>query len=828
MVECNKREGKVKYSKYNFFKFFAMLAMILSAGVSGAVGPQNSRAATNSNVAPARAAGRDVKRMGNVATGAGVSRSAVQRPNVGTARGASDVSLRGSARSAVSVSGTARPNMTVARSAASNSVARSAIRAAVPAVGGRSLTSPSRAAASRAASSRATAVFNDVSKIGGGYAQCREAYATCMDQFCAKANETYRRCFCSERFTSFRDTEDALDQAKVLLQQFEDNNLNAVDKTAAEVNAMYSATVGEAAIKNDTSGAASLLAEIGDLISGKKKTENKKTSMSLSLDSLNLDFSTDIGDIWGGSSSAGGSIFGGDGGVDFATLEGEELFNQVHKQCVAMVSESCTSSAVANMAKSAYGIMIAQDCNAYEKSVDTKREQVQATVRQAERILREARLEEYRSHNSADVNECLDTVRSAMLADTACGKNYKRCLDYTGAYINQSTGEPVYSQRLFELQNLILLSGVGGDMDILGQNKKFDEFLESRKMFATAALDSCRDISSVVWEEFKRTALIEIAQAQDEKIEEIKATCVETMRDCYDTQSNSLKSFDDETAGMVGAISMQAAREMCQDKVIACASLYGDTDGCQFDGNGKLLSSSNTANSKGRCGLDALLAYVDTIDTVRIAAGCEEALRSFVTDLCTPTTGEHGYPWNCRQLTDDQIASQISQRAQLYCVDIDGNKFGAENPVKTKDAVDTLAYSGDQTAMVIKELMTDLEAEISTQLQEQCVAHMGIWSEQTDVYTVSACEDDFYQSVFGLGDCSKGDSRAHGVCLINNVQNNCLKQNAMTGGLGYARYDAATDSCIFEDGWYEYYCANMLHGEWLADTGMCLWDGQVE
>ena len=66
---------------------------------------------------------------------------------------------------------------------------------------------------SRAGKARATAVFSDISKIGGGYASCRESYSTCMDQMCANANDTYRRCFCSERFTKFRDTENALDQA---------------------------------------------------------------------------------------------------------------------------------------------------------------------------------------------------------------------------------------------------------------------------------------------------------------------------------------------------------------------------------------------------------------------------------------------------------------------------------------------------------------------------------------------------------------------------------------------------------------------------------------
>ena len=252
MVKYGKREVKDMHIKNSFFKISALLVMFCVAGVADAAAPQNSRAAVNSNVAPARASGHHVTRgasstdKDNVV----VSRAAMSRPSTTAARsGAIINSARVAARSAVSTGARGQNTVSVARGA------RSA--AMVPA---RNATNTNRSNVSRAAMSRATAVFDDVSKIGGGYAQCREAYATCMDQFCAKANDTYRRCFCSARFTEFRDIEDALDQARILLQQFEDNNLNAVDKTAAEVDAMYSATVGEAAIKNDTSGAAKLLA----------------------------------------------------------------------------------------------------------------------------------------------------------------------------------------------------------------------------------------------------------------------------------------------------------------------------------------------------------------------------------------------------------------------------------------------------------------------------------------------------------------------------------------------------------------------------------------
>ena len=791
------------------FRFSALMAAFLATASADAIGPQNSRSATAGNVAPARAAGRDVKRGAPSDDGvAALSRSATARTSGVVARSAATPSVGRVATATASRN--ARNAATISRSAVGARAARSAT---VPA---RSTTNVSRAGVSRAASSRATAIFDDVSKIGGGYAQCRESYATCMDQFCAKANDTYRRCFCSDRFTAFRDTEDALDQAKILLQQFEDNNLNAVDKTAAEVDAMYSATVGEAAIKNDTSGAAKILAEIGDLISGKKKANTSSSSNSMSLSDMSLDFSSDIGDIWGGSSSVS-SIFGGGSGVDLTTLEGEDLFNHVHKQCSQMVAESCQSSAVANMAKSAYGIMISQDCNAYEKSIDAKRQQVQNTVRQAEKILREARLEEYRAHNSQDVNECLDKVRSAMLAETACGPNYKRCLDYSGAYINQSTGEPIYTQRLFELADLIKLDGASGDMDVLGQNDKFNEFLDSRKMFATTALDSCRSISDLVWTEFKRAALIEISQAQDEKIEEVKGTCVDTMRECYDTQSDSLKSFDDTTAEAAGAISAYAARSMCQEKVVACASLYGDTNGCQFDGNGKLV----TGNNGNRCGLDALLMYVDTVDTVRVAEGCDVALNNFVTELCTPTDGKSKYPFGCARLTEENLTKQITDRAGLYCVDINGNKYTTE-----KDEEGNAKFTDPTVQNTIDQLVRNVKYEISSQLRDKCEEVSGIWLEDQDAITgVQKYETKFYNDVFGLSTANTtavAEYSTHGICIENTVRYACTNQDEITGSQGWAKYDETRNTCTFTDDWYKYQCETMLDGYW--DQGICYWD----
>ena len=80
-----------------------------------------------------------------------------------------------------------------------------------------------------------------------GYNICRDAYFTCMDQFCANANDTYRRCVCSSKLTEIQSRENALTQAGYQIQDFKDLNISVINKTANEVNAMLSATTGEKA-----------------------------------------------------------------------------------------------------------------------------------------------------------------------------------------------------------------------------------------------------------------------------------------------------------------------------------------------------------------------------------------------------------------------------------------------------------------------------------------------------------------------------------------------------------------------------------------------------
>ncbi len=772
-------------------KFFCTLMMATYCGMVFAVQAPNPRSGTNVS-ASTRSDGRGA----TVSDGGATSRAATRRGTTTVARTASTTNT--AARVAVPVT-SVRGNANTARVAtAKTATVRSATvgataRTAVGTSSARSATNTSRAALSRAASSaRATAVFNDVSKIGSGYSQCREAYATCMDQFCANANDTYRRCFCSDKFIEFRNTETAFDEAKDILARFENNNLTAVNLTAEEVNAMYSATEGENAIKSDTSAASQMLSEIGDLLSGKAKPKATTQSGINPSGLMDVNFSNDIDDIWGDN---GSSFFSSNTATsDLTALEGAALYNSANDQCLQIISDSCENSAVLNMARSSYSILITQDCNAYEKKIDSDRQTIEKIVRTAEKYLREARLEEYQSHNSADVNDCIASVKTAMSNENACGANYSRCLDPTGLYVVPSTGEVIYSSKLHELTSLITLSG-NMDSDILLENRQFNSFLDEKKMYAESALDTCRDISATVWEEFKRSAIIEIAQAQAAKIEEVKMSCVSTMAQCYDTQSNALKDFDTNTAKVSGALSAYAAKEMCRDQVTACAALYGDPDGCDINSNtGKV-----TAKSGKVCGMAALISFVDSVDNVRVAEGCATAIDTYIKSTCTPTTGDKGFPYNCRSYDANEIRNLITEFASQNCINAATGQKDLDASVKAQ----------------VEKSIKDLQEELEYQLGQICEDLDGYWVDAVDTESATGSNPltAFYSAVYP----GANQNYAYGRCVENTTRIRCLSYND-AGKEPVATYDRAKDECIFTSKWYEERCG-ILGGYY--ESGNC-------
>lgn len=540
-------------------------------------------------------------------------------------------------------------NRTTARTATrTNTVARSATTATRTPVTTTQATgrSATKTIARSATVARATTGTNT---FGTGYNTCRDAYFSCMDQFCAKQNDTYRRCVCSGKLDDIKSRERALSQTSDQLQDFKSLNIEVIPKTAAEVNAMMTATAGESAASTarDKSSSAQKLAGISAVLA-KTKSNSLSTSGT-------LDIAGDINAIWATTDLASGA--------NIANLTGEPLYNAVHSQCADLVSERCPSKSTLNMVVAAYGMYIENDCATLLTALDKKLATAQGTIRSTEREMNNARLENYNAHNSTSINDCIAQVRKDITADTACGTDYVHCLDISGRYLTRDKGEPIYTADFYQLETQISLSG---DVLTNPSNRLIVAELNSKRAYAARGLDTCRDLADDVWDEFMRQAIAEIYQGQHERIRTVKNECLDVVNACYDEQSKSLKDFSNIKEQLLLGSRLELSEQMCKEKLQACSQLYND-------GNGNSL--------------ELLVQAMHNITDQKIGKECRTTLQEFARDMCAVPSSDslHAYPYNCRAYApgEQQYATIYACNQELW------NKDSSSGDTSGDDSGDT-------------------------------------------------------------------------------------------------------------------------------------------
>ena len=468
--------------------------------------------------------------------------------------------------------------------------------------------------------------------------ECQDAYFACMDQFCAVANDKYRRCVCSSRLETIKARERVLNQTADQLQDFKDLNIEAILKTPAEVKAMLSASEGELKLSKtrDNSESAKKLTAISDVLAGTRANALSTAGQ--------LDIGGDIKQIWNTTDLISGA--------SIANLTGESLYNAVHSQCVELVAERCPSTKILNMVVSAYGMYIENDCTIILSNLDKQSTNANTAIRQTNREMNIARLENYDAHNSSSINDCVAGVRESLTADTACGANYVHCLDLTGLYLNRVTGDPIYSADFYKLNDQVSLSG-----DVLTNptNAKLVAELNNKKKFAEKTLETCRDIADSVWDEFMRQAITEIYQGGQTRIRQVKNECMDVVNTCYDEKTNQLRDFSNIEDQMLLGDRLVLSEEMCTEKLATCSNLYGG----------------------GPTGLQLLISEMRNITNQKIAQNCLGTLQDYAKKLCRVSGSDtlHNYPYGCRIYTP-------------------GNALYAQNPICTYlTSPDTTGYT---------------------------------------------------------------------------------------------------------------------------------------
>ena len=496
------------------------------------------------------------------------------------------------------------------------------------------------------------------------------AYNTCMDIYCSPELDTrFGRCVCSDKFRDIQSTRNMLDTAVDLLRDFDDNMLTRVGLTAAEATAVGTATEGEAASERvrDISKATSALNDIMDVLAGRQPSSVSSFGVGNSavISTVGL---FDVSDIWaGGGDIWGTSSRGGDtSGANFGEREGRDRYTEANRMCSNEIRTRCPTDTAMSLVRSAYSVLINESCIAAERSTDEARANADLMLRTANRALGNARLEAYHDRNSASVNECIAKVRTEMMHDSACGKDWVRCLDIGNSYLNPD-GTVKVSPQLFRLTSTITLGG----SNVINMNQPFVNFLNSKRPSAENVLRNCSDDSNYVWNAFLQQALMEISQQQFAVIEKAKDSCIETIADCYEDQGDRLSRIDKNR--MSGAQMSRVLSGICVEKVSACAALHcpgaatTQCPTCTFT-NGKITNETT-------CGLSALFAFVNAVNDVSAQEACVAAVNARIENFCGEDLS--GCTHDCTGITtgacpkrsnaDGLIRDHINSAIASYC-----------------------------------------------------------------------------------------------------------------------------------------------------------------
>jgi hypothetical protein len=212
-----------------------------------------------------------------------------------------------------------------------------------------------------------------------GAESCRDAYRTCMDEFCLLDESEGYRCACS----------DNINASKSLIQE--------IQKIQAEADKLY--TEG---VERENLGAKARLV-FGESAAAKKSSRASGLSFS----------------EWLKNGAE-------EGGLDADEDIGGGLYAMASEFCATEL-EACGDKA--DMEEMLYSRQITSDCKAFNSYLADQKINVEANKRTAEAAVRQARLAMLDTTNKYNRGECLLAYRACIADKGGCGTNFENCLD---------------------------------------------------------------------------------------------------------------------------------------------------------------------------------------------------------------------------------------------------------------------------------------------------------------------------------------------------------------------------------------------------------------
>ena len=319
---------------------------------------------------------------------------------------------------------------------------------------------------------------------------CRQKYYGCMDSFCMLDNDSGGRCICSDRNAE-------LDS---VLAEIEKLDQQSYQMATTGVERIEMGDAADAAIANATA--------VADSILNAEEKENKRT-LDLSLWDVSFD---DDEDIFGSTDTLQSAIEG---------KEGDALYRAVNEVCIAQIPE-CASEL--SMLQLMYSQQIKSDCSAYENSLKQQKNASAQKLAAAEKALRDAALEQYRSSNKYDLGQCTVEFKSCMMTTGGCGEDFSQCASVVASdntNTSKSTSRQVKNYSIKGATTTIEISASTYDT------------LVAKKPLCESVTKNCVSVADQVWDTFLKEVAPQLKSAELIAEDNARQNCIGSISDCF-------------------------------------------------------------------------------------------------------------------------------------------------------------------------------------------------------------------------------------------------------------------------------------------------------
>lgn len=412
--------------------------------------------------APVQRRGQNTANSG--ASGASAARSATTSPRgVTTSSGASAARSATSGRTTVSRSATTQPTT-------QGVVARAGTTQKVIGTG------------TKVASAAKNIVVSEA---------CQQKYDGCMDSFCMIDNASGGRCLCSDRNAELDSVLAEIEKLDQQSYQMATTGVERIEMGADADAAMATANAVAADLRGDND----------------KKSARK--SLDLTMWNSTVDFDGDD-DVWADEST---NVIEG--------KTGDALYRVSHQICVAQIPECAGEMSMLQMM---YSQRIKSDCAAYENSLKQQKNASANKLSVAEKALREAALEQYRTANKYDLGQCTVEFKNCMISTGGCGDDFSKC-----ASVVASDNTNVRKSRRSK-NTTYAITGATTTIEI--STSTYDT-LVAKKPLCETVTKQCVAVADQVWDTFLREVAPQIKSAELIAEDNARQSCISSISDCF-------------------------------------------------------------------------------------------------------------------------------------------------------------------------------------------------------------------------------------------------------------------------------------------------------